>query len=864
MDNCAPATTARLEQMFECQAAATPEAPAIVYRGCITTYGELAERVAGLHRDLLTYAVAPGVLVGVCLQRTPDLIAVLLAILKAGGAYLPLDPRYPAERMAFILADSGATLLIADCDSPAWRRFDGGALGLADGALAHRSGLRAARPTAPADLAYVIYTSGSTGRPKGVMLGHGATHLVEWARRAYSDHERSRIAATTSVCFDPSIFEIFTPLCTGGALILKQDALEPFSADEAPTMLDTVPSVLVELCRTRAIPPSVRVLNVGGEPLTSELAQSVHDARPHLALYNHYGPTEATTCATVAKVPRDLLGEPSIGLPVRGAQIRLLDPAGAPVAPGEAGEIYIGGPGLALGYLNRPELTARSFVQGPDGQRLYRTGDLGRWAGGELRFAGRVDRQVKIRGYRVELGEVESALLRLPDVEMAVAVLRPVGDRSQLVAYVQSQQPLTPAAVREALRAWLPDYMVPARIQVMRRLPLLVSGKVDHSALPPLEGPTEELEDAPVGLMEKPIIHVFKEVLGRTSVGPTDSFFDLGGDSLSSVHAAMRLEDVLGYEVPAALIHQAPTPRLLARSLQHALVRVTGHVSLLNRGGPGTPLFCMADLFGHAFNYLSLAARLGADRPVYGVVPGPLQEAFAEDGDIGRLARSFTTQLRLIQPQGPYLIAGYSAGGLLAVEVARQLERQNQAVTLILLDSHLHSGQPAHQALVHWGLQRWRALPGPHRPAAIARRAMALGGKLARQFTPGAEAPPDWVPRSQVAFAASMIRAALRYRPGPFGGPTLIVEATKAEAAEPSPQVDGRLGWAKVLTGDVTQVSVAGGHHQFLREPLVAETAMALDAFLAALPSRVNRAKPLVEVHAVHPVAGVARAAGRR
>ena len=830
MNKHAPAVTARLEQMFQDQATRTPNAPAIYFQGQVVRYGDLDETVERLARDLSVHGVGPGVLVAISLQRTPSLIAALLAILKAGGAYLPLDPRNPPERTRFMLEDSGCALLLSDNASPRVEGFSGAVLELSDGALIQRAFSAPPAIVAPLDLAYLIYTSGSTGTPKGVMLGHGATHLVRWAERAYSADQRARIASTTSLSFDPSIFEIFVPLCTGGAVILKQNALEPFDPDEQPTMLDTVPSVLAELCRMGAIPRSVRVLNVGGETLSGALAREAYRDRPALVLDNHYGPTEATTVATVARIPRDLVGEPSIGRPVRGAEILLLDASGRPVPEGETGEIHIGGPGLALGYLRRPDLTAARFIQGPAG-RLYRTGDLACWRDGTLRFGGRQDEQVKIRGVRVELGEVELALARIPEVERALVVIRRDSDRSRLIAYVQARRSLTPSGVRAALAHWLPDSMLPARIIVIDAFPLLASGKIDHGQLPePDDTPSEDTAQA--SRWEKPIIHVFEEILGRRGVGPDDSFFDLGGDSLASVQAALRLEEMLGNEVPAALIHQSPTPRALAGSLDHGRVRTEGHVSLLAPGGPAPPLFCMADLFGQPFNYLCLARRLSAERTIHGVAPGPLQAAFTEHGDLAGLTASFAAAIRSVRPHGPYLIAGYSAGGMLALEVACALEREGEAVRLVLLDSSLPARWPSIGRVGRWALAQARSIFAARPFGAATARAASLLVTLARGLARGA--PPEWIPRSQVAFAARMIKVGVAYQPRAFSGPVLFVKALERGPLDQLFDHDGLLGWSRALAGPVVQVSARGGHHEFLREPIVDETARDVSRFLSS------------------------------
>jgi amino acid adenylation domain-containing protein len=823
-----PPPNDRIEDLFFSQAAATPDAAAIFFRGECVSYGRLREWVDRAALDLARHGVGPGVVVALCLTRTPAMIAMMLAILRSGGAYLPLDSAYPAERLGFILADSAASVLVTDSASSAWSDFRGTVLACeGEARLAQISYGAPPIQTGPPELAYVIYTSGSTGRPKGVMLGHGATCLVAWGRRAYSDQERSRVAATTSLCFDPSVLEIFVPLCAGGAVVLKQNALEPFAPGERPTMLGTVPSVLRELCRADAIPRSLEVLNVGGEALPRDLVREAYRSRPDLSIYNHYGPTEATTCVTVGRMPRDLAGDPPLGRPVRGARIVLLSPAGRAPPEGQLGEIHIGGPGLALGYLNRPDLTADRFVL-IDGERLYRTGDLGFWRGKDLHFAGRMDRQVKIRGVRIEPAEIEAALMRDPRIEAALVVVRPRPSGLQLVAYVESPLKLTPAAVRQRLMTSLPAQMAPAHIVVMSAFPRLVSGKIDHAALPDPSVSAYAAEGA--SRAERPILHVFEEVLGRRPVRPEDSFFELGGDSLSSVRAALRLEEVLGHDLPAGLLRQAPTARALANALGRLRARPESHLSLLQPGGDAPPLFCLADLFGQPFNYLNLARRLAPDRPVYGLAPGPLQEAFTSDGDVGRLTRGFMAEVRRVQPQGPYLIAGYSAGGLLAVDLAAALEREGQAVRLVLLDSVLHARRPSGRAFLRWTLEQARSLMRPQKLATRIGGLAALLAPATRAF--GLGRAPAWVPRSQLAFAGRMIKVGASYSPGPFGGPALMVVAQDRDPIDRLFDQDGLSGWSGVLRGDIHRAEAPGAHHAFMREPDVEATALAVRRFL--------------------------------
>lgn len=828
---------ARLDALFEAQAHATPDAVAVIHRGSQLSYAELHARIGALAGRLRELGVGPGVIVAVGMERTPRMVAALLAVLTAGGAYLPLDPAYPTDRLDFMLADSRAGLMLTDCGLHERLRFGGLVFDPAAGDVVRTGPEPQSR--APQALAYVIYTSGTTGRPKGVMLGHTATHLVDWARTTFADGQLARMAATTSISFDPSILEIFLPLCTGGTVVLKENALEPFARDERPTMLDCVPSALIELCRAGAVPDSVRVINIGGEPLKAALVREVYRRTRVEAVYNHYGPTEATTCATVARVGRETVAEPTIGRPIAGAEIRLLDSAGAPVDAGERGEICIGGAGLALGYLDRPELTAERFVESPWG-RLYRTGDLGLWTGdGELEFAGRADGQVKIRGHRVELSEVEAALARLPGVRQAAAITRPdPSGRLQIVGYVQTDAPLSLREARSRLEAWLPAPMLPARLVTLEAFPLTLSGKVDRKALPdPAAAPVPAA--APLGVecrVEEAVAEVFKDVLGVPRVGRDDSFFDLGGDSLSGVNAALRLGEILGRELPSAMIHQAPTPRSLAEALKRCPARQAEHLSVLHPGGTGAPLFCVADLFGRPFSYLSLSRRLGAERPVLGLSPGPLEASFTADGDIGALSRAFAVAMRRSHPDGPCVVAGYSAGGVLAFDLARTLELAGAPVALVLLDCSMRSRPPSAAALARWTLRQALDVMDPAAFRTRAARIGAMGGKLAQSLA-RPDRPPEWIPDGAAALAGRLMSACARYRPDAFHGPTLLLKSADRDRVDALLDHDGLLGWRHALKGPVECAWVPGDHHAFMREPYVAETAAQIGRFLAGCRS---------------------------
>ena len=450
-----------LIDLVEAQAARTPEAPALIHGEEVLTYRALMQRADRLAGRLRALGVGPEVRVGVCRERDPGLVVSLLAVLKAGGAYVPLDPAYPPERLRLMLEDSGAGVIIDRTDP------------------SDRSDLSLPLRAVPRSLAYLIYTSGSTGRPKAVAIEHrSAVALVAWAREVFSAEDLAGVLCATSVCFDLSVFELFVPLALGGAVILAPDvlALPALPAAGRVTLINTVPSAMDQLAGG-PLPERLRVVNLAGEPLPGDLVRRLHERRPDVRVYNLYGPSEDTTYSTGALIPP---GErsPSIGRPLANARVCLVDPHGVPAPAGVPGEIWLGGEGLARGYLERPALTAERFVPDPfsgrPGERLYRTGDLARWrADGELEFLGRVDHQVKIRGFRVELGEIEAALREHPGVREAVVVAREhrsAGHR--LVAYVAGGLPAAEAtgALQRFLRDRLPAFMVPAAVVVLAEI----------------------------------------------------------------------------------------------------------------------------------------------------------------------------------------------------------------------------------------------------------------------------------------------------------------------------------------------------------------------------------------------------------
>jgi amino acid adenylation domain-containing protein len=594
-----------IHHLFEAQAKRAPQAVAVECAGKQLTYGELNRQANQLARFLHKYGIGPEKIVGVCLERSLDMVIGLLAILKSGGAYLPLDPNYPRERLAFMLGDARVPVLITRkglVEDGRWRmedsdsrfsiiRVDG------DGAkIARQSATNPAIRVSPKNLAYVIYTSGSTGQPKGVAIEHrNAVAFLQWARRAFTPRELAGVLASTSICFDLSVFEIFAPLSSGGKVILVDDALAVADLRERKdcTLINTVPSALSELLASGGLPRSVRTVNLAGEPLKPELVEQLYASGSVDKVYDLYGPSETTTYSTFAL--RAAGAKATIGRPIANTKIFLLDAALQPVPIGVPGELFIGGAGVARGYLHRPELAAEKFIRDPfekrAGARLYRTGDLARYRpDGNIEYLGRVDNQVKIRGYRIEPGEIEAALTEHPAVSECVVIPgKSAGEAAQsgnpkskiqnlksderLLAYFVSKSGFSPPAIelRNFLRAKLPEFMMPSMFIPLPALPLTPNGKVDRQALPSSADNTAEPTGgfvAPRGEVEEMIAQIWREVLKVERIGVLDDFFDLGGHSLLATRVVVRLRGHFHIDLPLRKVFESRTIAALARDIE--------------------------------------------------------------------------------------------------------------------------------------------------------------------------------------------------------------------------------------------------------------------------------------------------------
>jgi amino acid adenylation domain-containing protein len=740
-----------LHQLFERQARATPQALAVEQAGASLSYRELDQRAGRLAGRLRAHGVGPDACVVVCMQRSLELPVALLAVLKAGGAFVPMDPELPAERLRYMAQDCAASVVLADAARfPVFVGLGAAVWVTSDWAGAVQIGdvPAIAAAVTPQHLAYVIYTSGSTGRPKGVQISHGAIcNHIPWIRDTLQLRPDDRLLQKTSIGFDASVLEFFTPWQAGACVVLADPqgsrdlvALAHKVPQAGITVLQLVPSVLKAMLASGLALEwgGLRCLICGGEALEGQLLAQVRAAWPQLRVFNFYGPTEATIDAVAFAVPPDyaVAERVPIGRPVANVQVYVLDAWQQPVPVGVLGEIHIGGAGLARGYLNNAELTARSFIADPfhPGERLYRSGDLGRWLpNGLLECWGRNDGQVKLRGQRMELGEVEAQLGRHAQVAQAVVgVHQAPGQAPLLVAYVQPRGAMPQAAeLRQHLRLTLPDTMVPQHFIAMASMPLLSNGKVDRKQLPaPPKTSAGGARAQPADDVERALCRLWAQALSLDEVAPDDNFFDLGGHSLLAAQLFARASSVMKRTLPLGVLFQAPTVRELARFYRGdppsagdgsptALVPIT-------QGSQRPPLFVVPGINGNVVGFSALAGELGADQPFFGLQSVGLDGRTQPFETIEQMAAHYVVAVRQAQPQGPYQLLGICFGGVVAFEMMRQLRGAGQTVAFLgLVDPSSQGG----------GLSDDGSVPRAPSRLAAARELAGFVGRRLRLYT---------------------------------------------------------------------------------------------------------------------------------
>jgi amino acid adenylation domain-containing protein len=693
-------STSCIHQLFEHQAARTPDQIALIFEGTTLSYAELNNKANQLAHYLQDKGVKPETLVGICVNRSLDMMVALLAILKAGGAYVPFDPDYPQERLSFIAEDTGIDLLITQSDLTAGLPVFNCELYTLDTDSQQLS----AYPTSNAvsdvkaeNLAYVIYTSGSTGIPKGVMMQHDSvSNQLMWIAQYLQINNTDIILQQTSISFDVSVLELFEGLISGGKLVIaKPDGhrdnlyIIDLIQSQNITTMHLSPSVLKILMDTSGFDQSVSLRQVcsAGEALPVSIANNFSN-RSNASLFNMYGPTEAAVIATSSPITKKInRNSVPIGKAVNNTQLYILDENYQLVSEGEVGELYIGGIQVARGYLNRPELTQERFIKGLFNQKqLYKTGDRARYlANNDIDYLGRVDHQIQLRGNRIEPGEIETRLIQHPDIKNALVVLREGQFNNQyMVAYLISDTSINNSEIRAFLALTLISSMIPSAFVTLKEFPLTINGKVDRQALPEphyYRSRTDKDFTAARNDSEQSLSTLWSELLSLQDVGIHDNFFEWGGDSLLAVELTHQMETILKLNLPIMYIFENPTIVAILANLESLDQRVN-YSSLVNvqLKGSKTPLFYIGTT-GYASN---LATVLADDQPIYGLNVFGVPEAVNPDlpVTIEIIAKQFLADIRKIQPIGPYQIASFCADTVMAYELAQQLYQQGQSVSL--------------------------------------------------------------------------------------------------------------------------------------------------------------------------------------
>ncbi|MGF9969327.1 MULTISPECIES: non-ribosomal peptide synthetase DhbF [Bacillus] len=725
-----------LPEQFEKQAALRPDAIAVVYENQELSYAELNERANRLARMLISEGVGPEQFVALALPRSLEMAVGLLAVLKAGAAYLPLDPDYPADRIAFMLKDAQPAFIMTNTKAadhiPPVENVP--KIVLDDPELAEKLNTYPAenpknkdrtQPLSPLNTAYVIYTSGSTGVPKGVMIPHqNVTRLFAATEHWFRFSSDDIWTMFHSYAFDFSVWEIWGPLLHGGRLVIvphhvsrSPEAFLRLLVKEGVTVLNQTPSAFYQFMQAEREQPdlgqalSLRYVIFGGEALELSRLEDWYNRHPENRpqLINMYGITETTVHVSYIELDRSmaaLRANSLIGCGIPDLGVYVLDERLQPVPPGVAGELYVSGAGLARGYLGRPGLTSERFIAdpfGPPGTRMYRTGDVARLrADGSLDYVGRADHQVKIRGFRIELGEIEAALVQHPQLEDAAVIVREdqPGDK-RLAAYViPSEETFDTAELRKYAAERLPDYMVPAAFVTMKELPLTPNGKLDRKALPAPDFAAAVTGRGPRTPQEEILCDLFMEVLHLPRVGIDDRFFDLGGHSLLAVQLMSRIREALGVELSIGNLFEAPTVAGLAERLEMGSSQSALDVLLpLRTSGDKPPLFCVHPAGGLSWCYAGLMTNIGTDYPIYGLQARGIGQREELPKQLDDMAADYIKQIRTVQPKGPYHLLGWSLGGNVVQAMATQLQNQGEEVSLlVMLDAYPNHFLPIKEA----------------------------------------------------------------------------------------------------------------------------------------------------------------------
>ncbi|MFL0660621.1 amino acid adenylation domain-containing protein [Cylindrospermopsis raciborskii UAM/DH-MRr] len=873
-----------LHQLFELQVEKTPNNVAVVFKNQSLTYFQLNQRANQLAHYLQSRGVRPDVLVGICMERSLEMVIGLLGILKAGGAYVPMDSNYPRERLDFMLVDAGISLLLTQenqvttldilpphqiiCLDKEWQ------------VIAQEDTHNPSTNLVVENLAYLIYTSGSTGQPKGVMISHSAicNHML-WMQKTFSFGEREKVLQKTPFSFDASVWEFYAPLLTGGQLIIaEKDGHKDVSyllkliCEQQVTVLQMVPSLLqmfleygeIENCH------SLTHIFCGGEALPVAMVENLL-SKLNVNFHNLYGPTEACIDATFLSftkennhyIKQNML---PIGRPIANTQTYVLDAHLQPVPIGVPGELYIGGMGLARGYCQLPQLTrdkfiAHPFSDNPD-SRLYKTGDLVRYLpDGNIEFIGRIDHQVKIRGFRIELGEIEAVLTQHPNVLNAVVVIS--GDSSatnSLIAYCLSteKQFTSSGVLRDFLKEKLPDYMIPNSFIVLDHLTMTPNGKIDRKLLAGLNinrNFDAHQHVSPRTLLEYKLVEIWEEILQVSPISVTENFFDLGGHSLLAIRLIAAIEQKLKCNLPVVSLFREGTIEKIALLLDQDHQKASNHSDILiplQTQGDLLPLFLVHQAGGYGLSYSVLAEKLavgmGKKLPIYAIQSPGLDGKQSPLESIEEMANTYIHTIREIQPHGPYLLGGHSLGGLIAFAMASQLEAMGEQIERVLIID-THPPMPTDETIASLEDNAGIICFMVEQIALFFNKNVTINYQTISSLDQDSQL--DYVaqtleqhnlipPNSGNSLIARLIkvykanlRASLVYQP-PVNRSNITLFITPSLAAKfPN---DPTVGWQKLTTQKVQVCRVMGEHQTMLKEPEVENLVTEIMATLVNTP----------------------------
>jgi amino acid adenylation domain-containing protein len=854
-----------VHELFEQQVARDPDAVAVVCKGRQLSYRELNERANQVAHFLRKRGVGPESLVGVCLERSLEMVIALFAVWKAGGAYIPLDPAYPQDRLSFMVGDAGMKVLLTDekCKNLIPSADDVAVRLDSDWpAIAREDAGNPAPTSTPSNLAYVMYTSGSTGQPKGAMIQHnGLVNYLCWAIKAYEVEGKGSVPVHSSIAFDSTVASLYPPLLSGGQIELlpedvgAQNLLAALRQVKNRSKVVVTPAHL-ELLNKQLSPEEMsgitKVLVIAGEALNAERLSKWREFAPATRLFNEYGPTETTVgcCAYEVQAEDPTNGPVPIGSPITGAELYVLDLNLHPVSPGVIGELYVGGAGVGRGYFNKPELTRERFLDDPfsgrSGARMYKTGDLVRFReDGTLEFLGRSDDQVKLRGYRIELGEIETTLAGHPGVQSCAVVAREDSPgNKQLVAYLIARESdsVDAESARKFIKQKVPDYMMPAYFVFLNSFPLNQNGKIDRKALPAPSSQnflSTQIFVAPRTEIEKKLSVIWKELLKVERIGIHDDFFDLGGHSMLAIRVMSRVQEVFGAVVSRRTFYPTFTIAGLAKALEgrEEPGNKLAYAEPIQREGKEPPFFWI----GPSARGNSLSGQLGPNQPFFGMGFEPqIVDRLNGPYRMEEIARHLVLAIREKQPQGPYRLGGFCIGAVVAYEVARQLTMLGTEVGQLVLFEPLNPLQSARVRLAT-GLRRMVIRVG-FRFSELRRLGIGELPVYARSRWNGVKClltDMVWRISARSRFRTRQFRspdlekilffAASSYEPKPMGCPTVIFRCKDWPMLAAG---DPYFGWRDLLTGPSETHEIPGDHAGIFHEPNVKVLAEKLRACL--------------------------------